>query len=130
MIKFDDVCREVGYDRNRERPEPVYEYYGYKGGEARCFETKKEALAFSKNVETVVKNKADIDRVNIEQRELERKASVRWREYLREEYSDLSDAQFGVVYAKAWDRCHSAGHDEVYYYFDELVDFCQAFANA
>ena len=32
MIKFEDACQRVGYDRSAERPQTIYKYYAYIDG--------------------------------------------------------------------------------------------------
>lgn len=46
MIKFEDACKQVGYDRDAKRPETAYKYYAYKDGKAHEFATRQEAHTF------------------------------------------------------------------------------------
>ena len=33
MIQFEYACKQVGYDRTAEWPEPIFKYFAYKAGE-------------------------------------------------------------------------------------------------
>ena len=35
MIRFEDACEQVGYDRAAEWPEPIRKYFAYKAGVAK-----------------------------------------------------------------------------------------------
>jgi hypothetical protein len=49
------------------------------------------------------------------------------QERLRDDY-DLTEAQFFVLWHRAWDQGHSSGLSEVYHYFDEFYDMASEFA--
>ena len=86
MIKFEEACKQVGYDRTAERPKSIFKYFAYKSGKAHEFETMKEALAFSKNVEKAMANQDEIDVFRNRQREGEHAAVDLWMKELRDDY--------------------------------------------
>lgn len=47
---------------------------------------------------------------------------IKFQNKLKEDYG-LSNEEFDVIWAEAWDNGHSAGLHEVYSYFDRLYDF-------
>lgn len=90
MKKWQQYLDEAGYTAfcdNNELPPPVYKWWGYKGGESKQFDTRKEAEAFSKNVEKV--------EVNKEEREL-------WfdkQNKLRQNAQDAYKADFSAMFS-------------------------------
>jgi len=126
MISFSEACVHANYDRsNYEPPAPKYTYFAYKEGKSQQFLTEQEAKNFSKNIERVTINKDEIDTYHIERREQETKAVRIWQQYLRNEYSYLSDELFDLCYSKAYDEGHSAGYDEVGNCMFEYVEFAE-----
>ena len=130
MIKFEDACKQVGYDRSVQRPQTVYKYYAYKDGKAYEFATRQEAHAFSNLVEHGVANKDEIRAFQDKQTEAEIAAAELWLKELRADYPELTDKQFGVIYGKAYEDGHSAGYDEVGLHFQDLYYFCMNFHKA
>lgn len=51
-----------------------------------------------------------------------------FQDRLRDE-CDLSQAQFNLLWAKAWEDGHSAGLNEVFYHFEELYELATEFAS-
>ena len=49
---------------------------------------------------------------------------------LRDDYPELTDKQFGIIYDKAYEDGHSAGYDEVGLHFQDLYYFCMKFVKA
>ena len=130
MIQFEHACNRVGYDRAAEWPKSIFKYFAYKSGKAFEFKTMKEALAFSKNVEKVMANQDEINMFRNRQREGEAAAAELWLKELRDDYPELTDKQFGVIYGKAYEDGHSAGYDEVGLHFQDLYYFCMNFVKA
>ena len=130
MIKFEDACQRVGYDRSAERPQTVYKYYTYKDGKAHEFATRQEAHAFSNLVEHAVANKDEIQAFQDKQTKAETTAAELWLKELRDDYPELTDKQFGIIYDKAYEDGHSAGYDEVGLHFQDLYYFCMNFVKA
>ena len=130
MVKFEDVCKQVGYDRTAEWPEPIFKYFAYKSGVAKEFDTRKEAEAFSNNVERVVVNQSERDSFGRKQADSEAAAAELWMKELRTDYPELTDKQFGIIYDKAYEDGHSAGYDEVGLHFQDLYYFCMNFVKA
>ena len=130
MVKFEDVCKQVGYDRNAQRPETVYKYYAYKNGKVHEFATRLDAQAFSNLVEQAVANKDEIQAFQDKQTKAEIAAAELWLKELRDDYPELTDKQFGVIYDKAYEDGHSAGYDEVGLHFQDLYYFCMNFVKA
>ena len=48
-----------------------------------------------------------------------------WYEEVRNEYPEVNDALFSVIYNKAYDRGHSCGYSEVELYIYEYVEFAK-----
>lgn len=130
MIKFEDACQRVGYDRSAERPQTIYKYYAYIDGKVYEFATRQEAQTFSKSVEYAVANKDEIRAFQDKQTEAELAAAALWLKELRADYPELTDKQFGVIYGKAYEDGHSAGYDEVGLHFQDLYYFCMNFVKA
>ena len=130
MIMFQNACEQVGYDRTAEWPEPIFIYFAYKSGVAKEFDTRKEAEAFSNNVERVIVNQSERDSFGKKQAVGEAVAAQLWMKELRADYPELTDKQFGVIYDKAYEDGHSAGYDEVGLHFQDLYYFCMNFAKA
>lgn len=130
MIKFEDACKQVGYDRNAQRPETTYKYYAYKDGKVYEFATRQEAHAFSNLVEHAVANKDEIRAFQDKQTKGEIAAAELWLKELRADYPELTDNQFSVIYRKAYEDGHSAGYDEVGLHFQDLYYFCMNFVKA
>lgn len=130
MVKFEDACQRVGYDRSAERPQTIYKYYAYIDGKAHEFATRQEAQTFSNLVEYTVANKDEIRAFQDKQTEAEIAAAELWLKELRADYPELTDKQFGVIYGKAYEDGHSAGYDEVGLHFQDLYYFCMNFVKA
>ena len=130
MIQFEYACKQVGYDRTAEWPEPIFKYFAYKAGVAKQFDTRKEAEAFSNNVERVVVNQSERDSFGKKQADGEAAAAELWMKELRADYPELTDKQFGVIYGKAYEDGHSVGYDEVGLHFQDLYYFCMNFHKA
>ena len=130
MIKFEDACQRVGYDRSAERPQTIYKYYAYIDGKVYEFATRQEAQTFSKLVEYAVANKVEIRAFQDKQTEAELAAAALWFKELRADYPELTDKQFGVIYGKAYEDGHSTGYDEVGLHFQDLYYFCMNFVKA
>lgn len=130
MISYENACAAVGYNPHAERPVPEYQYYGYKAGQAVAFKDRDAAMKYSRNVERVAVNQDEIDAFRDNQRKLEQQAAKHWYDELRSDFQDLSDKQFALVYARAYEERHSSGYDDIADEVDTLVDLCRAFANA
>lgn len=130
MITFQDACKQVGYDRTAEWIVPIFKYFAYKSGVAKQFDTRKEAEAFSNNVERVIVNQSERDSFRRKQADGEASAAELWLKELRADYLELTDKQFGVIYDKAYEDGHSAGYDEVGQHFQDLYYFCMNFHKA
>jgi hypothetical protein len=126
MITYNEACEQVGYDRSAKCPiaETIL-WYAYKGGEAKEFYNRIDATKFSKNVESKVVNKAEIDAWWKDKNALQVKAIDTWMLALKAEYIDshFSEELFNLCYSEAYDRGHSYGYDEVASYMDSIVDF-------
>lgn len=130
MIKFEDACKQVGYDRTRCTPVPIFKYFAYKSGVAKQFDARKEAEAFSNNIERVIVNQSERDSFRRKQADGEAAAGELWMKELRADYPELTDKQFSVIYDKAYEDGHSAGYDEVGLHFQDLYYFCMKFIQA
>lgn len=50
-----------------------------------------------------------------------------FQDKLRDDY-DITEAQFFVIWHKAWEEGHGSGLSEVYHYFDEFYELATEFA--
>lgn len=126
MITYNQACEQVGYDRKEQCPiEQTYTWFAYKDGKAKEFTNRVDALAFSKNVEKVVTNKAEYDAWWEAKNALQVKATDIWMLSLKAEYIDahFSEELFNLCYSEAYDRGHSAGYDEVASIMGSVVYF-------
>ena len=130
MITFQNACKQVGYDRTAEWPESIFKYFAYKSGVVKQFDTRQEAVAFSNIVERVTVNQSELDSFGRKQAEIEASAVNLWMKELRDDYPELTDKQFGIIYDKAYEDGHSAGYDEVGLHFQDLYYFCMKFVKA
>ena len=130
MIRFEDACKHVGYDRTALSPLPILKYFAYKAGVAKQFDTRKEAVAFSNFIESVIVNQSERDSFGKNQADGEAAAVELWLKELRADYPELTDKQFGIIYDKAYEDGHSAGYDEVGLHFQDLYYFCMNFVKA
>lgn len=134
MKKYSDYMQEAGVPDYSSKPESKYVWYAYKNG--RLVYTSDESRAdaelkgCTKLVEKVIQNGEEISAWEQLYREASSKASDLWHADLREEYSSLNDAVFNLCYEQAWDRGHSAGHDEVAYYMQNAVSFAEKIIQA
>lgn len=122
-MKFDYMCQIHDYDRRVEGPSRIYKYFAYKEGKAQEFNEKSEALKFSKNVESVIVNKEEIDQFWSERQHIENLVKDAWKKSLRNGCDYISNEIFSKIYDKAYEDGHSAGYDEVANYFSEYMDF-------
>jgi hypothetical protein len=125
-MKYEQACEQVGYDRFASCPiEQKVVCFAYKDGKAKQFDTIVAARAFSKNTETVVANKAEIEQWKSTQAQLRAKAFDVWYTALQAEYICplLNKELFDLCYAKAYEAGHSAGYDEIDNYMGDFVDF-------
>ena len=125
MRKFDEICKEVGYDRRANFPVVAERWAAYKNGEVKFFSVKSEALAFSTMVEEL-DGAAARRKFRDQQRELERIAVEYFKRELRAEYPEFTNDQYAIIYAKAYEDGHSNGYDDVAYEVSELADFAKA----
>lgn len=130
MITFEDACKQVGYDRTLCTPVPIFKYFAYKDGVVKQFDTRKEALAFSKIIERITVNQSERDSFRKKQADGEAAAAELWMKELRADYPELTDKQFGIIYDKAYEDGHPAGYDEVGLHFQDLYYFCMNFVKA
>lgn len=125
MRRFDEICREVGYDRRATGPDVAERWAAYKDGEVKFFGTRAEAYAHSKMVEELDLAAAR-RKFRDQQRELERIAVEYFKRELRAEYPEFTNDQYAIIYAKAYEDGHSNGYDDVAYEVSELADFAKA----
>jgi hypothetical protein len=128
MRSFYEICKSIGYDFAGgvdDAPKLKTYWVGYKNGEVSKFESKKDALKFSKNVEQITDQESlkEYDAYWEARKQKEREAASIWESELRKEYVELSDAVYKRCYSEAYDRGHSYGYDSVASHMDDYVDF-------
>lgn len=125
-MRFEDACKEVGYDRNSSPPEPIKVWYGYKAGKAVKFENRDLAKTFSENIESVVTNGAEIASWRKNQVAKQQEAIDLWVKILKDDSLDhVSSEVFDICYNRAYERGHSYGYDEVALMLDEEIEFAK-----
>lgn len=127
MKTWIECCDEVGFTRDsyKRQPEVRTIYYGYRNGESKKFDSRNDALKFSKIVESASHPDDQIAHEKFWKEEQRKEALVFavWEAALNEEFSELNSDIFDLCYSRAYDAAHSDGHDSVYYKMVSLVDF-------
>lgn len=123
VMSYSDCEKEVG-----ERPQILlnkFEWFGYKNGEVKIFDTEKEAKEWAYTVERFVSNKDEVIQNRKDLADYDTKVHAIWWNSVRSCYSHLPDKVFDILYDEAYDRGHSAGYDEVASY---LIDYNNLYA--
>ena len=119
------ACADSGFSSMLPIPDQQRVVYAYKKGEAREFTDRKEALKFSDVVEVVWRSSPERDEIIAQRTAAENKADELWSTKLREYWQELDDALYSVCYNEAYERGHSAGHDEIACYMHDTVAFAK-----
>ena len=134
MKYFSYYMQEAGVPERSSKPESKYVWHAYKNGSlvytSEVSREDAEAQGKTKIVEKVLQNEEEINAWKQLYEETSNKASDLWYADLREEYSYLNDAVFNLCYDYAYERGHSAGHDEVAYYMVDAVSFAEKIIKA
>lgn len=126
MKSFNQYLDDVGMDRIAECPLAIYEWYAYRAGECKKFQTLQDAKQYSSNTERVVVNQKEQYEFWENRRHLERQAFENWYSDLCQEYGDLSTDMFELCYSEAYDRGHAYGYDEVAARLSDVVNFAES----
>lgn len=97
------VCSDIDFNPYANCPIQRKEYfYAYKNGEGKRFDTRKEALGFSKNIEKVFANKHEFDAWKSNFDRLKKLAHDQWLFEVREHYikDDVTPAIFDACYVQ------------------------------
>jgi hypothetical protein len=119
------ACADSGFSSMLPIPDQQRVVYAYKKGEAREFTDRKEALKFSNIVDEVWLSYPNRDRIIAQRNDAESKALDMWHAQLRAYWDMVDDKVFRVCYDEAYERGHSAGHDEVACYMHDTVAFAK-----
>lgn len=134
MKKYIDYMQEAGVPAYNSKPESKYVWHAYKNGRlvytSEVSRADAELNGNTKTVEKVLQNEEEISAWKQLHKEASNKAFGLWYADLREEHSGLNDAVFNLCYEQAWDRGHSAGHDEVASYMQDAVSFAEKIIQA
>lgn len=134
MVKSWKECKtEAGADQLGPPPSINHCWYAYKGGTAYGpFPTELIARRNGNLVEKLVdiESKKIFDEYWSKVRVIDAKAFNIWHESLREEYIDMQQSIFDVIYSKAYEDGHSYGHDEVVSRFSDLAYFVEEILRA
>lgn len=123
MITFREACDSVNYNNQKTPPKRQYVYYAYKNGVAESFSSEVDAKQFSHMTERVCINIDEIDVFVRDQRNGESAAVELFVSSLKQDYPDLTNSLFYIIYDKAYEQSHSYGYDEVANTFQDLYDF-------
>lgn len=125
-MSYKEACKEVGYDPKSDPVAPIKFWYGYKNGKAVQFTTKELAVSFSRNIESVVINSAEIAKWKEKQNKKHIEAVTLWVKVLKEDYLYyVSGDVFDLCYDRAYDRGHSSGYDEVALILEDEIEFAR-----
>jgi hypothetical protein len=106
-----------------EYPQKTFGFRAYKDGVCREFPDRKSAEQFSKLVEKFQTNVEYYDSWMAEYSNYHNQVSDRWHSEARAEFDELSDAQYNVLYNKAYEDGHSSGYDEIFSYMEDYATF-------
>lgn len=131
MRKYEDICKSIGYDREKNAPKHNMAWRAYKDGVCTIFATLQEAKKFSALTEVFTENKEEIDKFWKSQVELEKKANGIWYSELEEYWSSqgVVGRFFDICYSEAYDRAHSSGRDEIVSTMHDVVNFAEKIRN-
>lgn len=134
MKKYSEYIQEAGVPDYSSKPENKYVWHAYKNGRlvytSEVSREDAEAKGKTKIIEKVLQNEEEINAWKQLYKEASNKASDLWYADLREQYSYLNATVFNLCYDQAWDRGHSAGHDEVASYMQDAVSFAEKIIKA
>lgn len=134
MKKYSLYMQEASVPAYSSKPESKYVWHAYKKGRlVYTSETSRadaELMGDTKLVEKVLLNKEEISAWEQLYKVASNKAFDLWSADLRKEYSHLNDAVFNLCHDQAWERGHSAGHDEVASYMQDAVSFAEKIIRA
>lgn len=134
MIKYQEILNQVTKETPLVQvPDQQYSYFAYKDGKFYTCENVSDALKISKNYVCIenIESKKLRDAAIKHNRDVEAKVfDILYYNDLREEYSDLTDAQFNLIYSKAYENGHSSGHDEAANEFINVLEFALAILKA
>jgi hypothetical protein len=125
MMSYYKARQEI-QDELGNKPEEIAGYYVYKGGnlEATVYdkaEAKSVAGEIKGVIEPFISNQKEIDEWKAKRKQAMDELTERFHKELREEYSDLSDDIYNLIYNKAYEDGHSYGFDEVANYMIDLA---------
>ena len=134
MRAFSGYMEEAGVPRYDSKPAHKYVWHAYKNGSlvytSEVSHEDAEKQGKTKLIERILQNEEEINAWNTLYKEASNKAFDLWYADLREEYSDLNNEVFNLCYDQAWERGHSAGHDDVESYMQDVVSFAEKIIKA
>lgn len=114
----------------KEAPEPISKFLALNSsGDVEEFTSLKDAKKKFpiEKIQVVISNAAERDEFFKEQLRIEKFVFDKWFSCLREENHHLNDAQFNLIYNKAYEEGHSDGYDAVAERFSDLEKFVLRF---
>jgi hypothetical protein len=122
---FVQILIETKEKHNHSECPPLEtKYYAYKEGKAFLCDTKQEAEAISKNIERTIVNEEESKRWNEQNRKVWQEAKNIFLGALREEFRDIPEGAYNIMYNRAYESGHSSGLDEVAnYMYDEYQTY-------
>lgn len=124
-VSYNEIECSIGCTTSYPRKE--YRWRAYKDGECKEFDNKTEAETHSKLVERYQANKEEYDQQSHQFRLERQKIFDIWFGKLREYFDRFDDDEFDIMYSYAYDRGHSSGYDEVFYYMCDFVEIVDKF---
>lgn len=134
MKRYSAYVQEAGVPDYSSKPKSKYVWHAYKNGSlvytSEVSRADAELNGNTKTIEKVLQNEEEINAWITLYKEASNNAFDLWYADLREEYSGLNSEVFDLCYDQAWDRGHSAGHDEVASYMQDIVRFAEKIIQA
>jgi hypothetical protein len=126
MSTFDKVAAELGDGPKYARRSDFTKYHGYADGEnIGTFDTITEAFDAGAKTTEKVFDEVGCRAADSAYREHQARIVQTWMDRLKAENKDISDEVFSLVYADAYERGHSCGHNEVELYLEEGLDLAR-----
>jgi hypothetical protein len=109
-------------------PAKEFKYRAYKDGVCKIFDSRDEALLYSKLFEKFQINVEEYSELLEAYNKQQQLIYDTWFSQVTEYFSDYSDGERALMWDYAYDRGHASGYDEVFSYmigFSYYIDKCR-----
>lgn len=129
MIKYEDICKEYGYNPNKII-QIKRKYYGYKDGNVKEFDTEDDVKKYSHLYDSKVINQYEIDNDNREQKRLIPIVEREWEDRILKYFSEYNPELVKIVLrsvkyevsSKFYKITEGNIHDEEFLYMKRLFE--------